>query len=187
MNQPTPETFISIDVETTGPIPGPYSMISLGAAAFNQEGDLLSTFSANLEELPGAGVFADTHKFWATHPEAYNATLIGRQDPTKVMQDFVEWVKRLDGWLVPVCYPASWDFMFVYWYMIKFGQKSPFFHSCLDMRSYAMAMQKKPWREVTKRNFPRRWFSPGNSHSHIAMTDAIEQGNIFINMMKDNQ
>ena len=49
-----PEIYVSTDVEADGPIPGPHSMLSFGSAAFRQDKTLVSTFSANLELLPGA-------------------------------------------------------------------------------------------------------------------------------------
>jgi hypothetical protein len=47
------EIYASTDVETDGPIPGPYSMLSLGSAAYRADKTLLSTISPNLETLPG--------------------------------------------------------------------------------------------------------------------------------------
>ena len=49
----TKEIYVSTDVETDGPIPGPHSMPSLGSAAYLPDKTLVSTFSANLELLPG--------------------------------------------------------------------------------------------------------------------------------------
>ena len=48
------EIYLSTDCETDGPIPGPHSMLSFGSAAFTADKQLLGTFSANLETLPGA-------------------------------------------------------------------------------------------------------------------------------------
>ena len=41
----TPEIYLSVDVEADGPIPGPYSMLSFGIAAFSIDKVLLGTFS----------------------------------------------------------------------------------------------------------------------------------------------
>ena len=49
-----PEIYVSTDVEADGPIPGPHSMLSFGSAAFFPDKTLHTTFSANLELLPGA-------------------------------------------------------------------------------------------------------------------------------------
>ena len=54
------EIYISTDVETDGPIPGPHSMLSLGSAAYTADKILVSTFSANLETLPGASTSEDS-------------------------------------------------------------------------------------------------------------------------------
>ena len=56
------------------------------------------------------------------------------------MPEYVAWLKARAGQPVFVAYPAAYDFMFVYWYLIRFAGESPFSHSALDIRSYAMAM-----------------------------------------------
>ena len=48
------EIYVSTDVEADGPIPGPHSMLSFASAAFRADKTLVSTFTANLETLPGA-------------------------------------------------------------------------------------------------------------------------------------
>src|SRR3569623_2310454 len=48
------EVYISTDIETDGPIPGPHSMLSFGSAAFRADKSLLSAFTANLDTLPAA-------------------------------------------------------------------------------------------------------------------------------------
>ena len=59
------EIYCSIDIETDGPIPPDNSMLSLGAAAFNKNGDLISTFSVNFKTLPHAVPNQDTTNWWA--------------------------------------------------------------------------------------------------------------------------
>ena len=56
------------------------------------------------------------------------------------MADYVNWIKGLGGKPVFVAYPAGFDFLFVYWYLIRFTGASPFSHSALDMKTYAMAL-----------------------------------------------
>ena len=45
------------------------------------------------------------------------------------MLAYVEWIKSLKGKPVFVAYPAGFDFLFVYWYLIRFVGESPFSHS----------------------------------------------------------
>ena len=58
------EIYVSTDIEADGPIPGPNSMLSIGAAAFLHDKTLVSTFSANLEPLPGAAGDVKTMEWW---------------------------------------------------------------------------------------------------------------------------
>ena len=179
------EIYISTDVETDGPIPGPHSMLSIGAAAYAADKQLLSTFSANLETLPGATEHPDTMAWWQTEPEAWAACRTNLQSPELVMKDFLAWVKALPGKPVFVAYPVAFDFMFVYWYLIRFTGESPFAHSALDIKTLAMVLLQKPYRDSTKRNMPKRWFDAGLPHTHTALDDAIEQGAMFCNMLAE--
>jgi len=58
-------------------------------------------------------------------------------------------------------YPAPYDFMFVYWYLMNFAGESPFLHSALDIKTMAMVGLKSTYLEATKRNIPKRWFDVG--------------------------
>jgi hypothetical protein len=82
---PMIETYVSTDVETDGPIPGPHSMLSLGSAAFAGDGTLLATFSANLETLPAARPHPVTAAWWAAHPDAWVACRSDLQEPAVAM------------------------------------------------------------------------------------------------------
>ena len=101
------------------------------------------------------------------------------------MRAYVAWIKGLKGKPVFVAYPAGFDFLFIYWYLMRFVGESPFSHSALDMKSYAMAMLKTGYRDSTKRNMPNAWFDK-LPHNHVALDDAIEQGALFCNMLKAN-
>ncbi|HEV7405681.1 MAG TPA: hypothetical protein VGO11_22245 [Chthoniobacteraceae bacterium] len=180
-----PEIYVSTDVETDGPIPGPHSMLSFGSAAYRADKTLVGTFSANLETLPEAKGEPGTMAWWETQPEAWAASRTDLQAPSVAMPAYVSWVESLPGRPVFVGYPVAFDFLFVYWYMIRFAGRSPFSHSALDIKTLAMAMLKKPYRDSTKRNMPRRWFDP-LPHTHLALDDAIEQGALFCNMWQEH-
>jgi hypothetical protein len=180
------EIYISTDVETDGPIPGPHSMLSIGSAAYNADKTLVSTFSANLETLPGAAADPKTAAWWTTQPDAWAACRKDLETPHAAMARYVAWIKQLKGKPVFVAYPAGFDFLFVYWYLIRFAGESPFSHSALDMKTFAMALLKTDYRDSTKRNMPKQWFDK-LPHSHAALDDAIEQGALFCNMLQENR
>lgn len=178
------EIFISTDVEADGPILGPHSMLSFGSAAFRRSGELLSTFSANLELLPSATPDPRTQAWWETQPEAWAACRKNLQSPEAAMQAYVGWLRKLPGKPVFAGYPAAYDFMFVYWYLIRFVGESPFSHSALDVKTAAMIALKRPYRESTKKNMPRRWFGE-QPHTHVALDDAIGQGVLLCNILRE--
>jgi len=180
------EIYISTDVETDGPIPGPHSMLSIGSAAYTADKRLLSTFSANLETLDGASAHPETAAWWATQPEAWAACRSDLEAPEAAMKRYLDWIDALEGKPVFVAYPAGFDFLFVYWYLMRFVGRSPFSHSALDMKTFAMALLRRDYRASTKQNMPKHWFD-GLPHSHVALDDAIEQGALFCNMLAENR
>ena len=180
------EIYISTDVETDGPIPGPHSMLSLGAAAYTADKRLVSTFSANLETLPDASAHPETAAWWATQPQAWAACRSDLEAPGVALERYVDWIESLAGKPVFVAYSAGFDFLFVYWYLMRFLGRSPFGFSALDMKTFAMAVLRQDYRASTKQNMPRDWFDP-LPHSHVALDDAIEQGALFCNMLAANR
>lgn len=180
------EIYVSTDVEADGPIPGPHSMLSFGSAAYLADKTLLTTFSANLDTLPEAQGHPETMAWWATQPVAWAACRRDCEAPEGAMHRYVAWLKALPGKPVFVGYPAGYDFLFVYWYLMRFTGESPFSHSALDIKTFAMAMLKKDYRSVSKRSMPKRWFDR-LPHTHVALDDAIEQGALFCNMLAENR
>lgn len=180
-----PEIYVSTDVEADGPIPGVNSLLSFASAAYRADKTLLGTFTANLETLPGATADPKTMAWWATQPAAWAATRVNLEKPESALPRYLAWVNALPGKPVFVGYPVAYDFMFVYWYLIRFTGESPFAHSALDIKTYAMALLKQPYRDSTKRHMPKRWFDP-IPHTHQALDDAIEQGALFCTMLQEN-
>jgi hypothetical protein len=162
-------------------------MLSFGCAAYKPDKTLVSTFSANLELLPGATPDESTMAWWKQHQEAYDACRQDLQPPSNAMHSFAKWVRKTHGAAKPVCvcYPAGYDFTYLYWYLMRFTGKSPFSFSAIDVKTYAMAMLKKEYRQCSKRAFPRNWFDK-LPHTHVALDDALEQGAMFINMLQQN-
>jgi hypothetical protein len=183
MSKPV-EIYLSTDVESDGPIPGPNSMLSFASAAFLADGQLIGTFSANLETLPGAAGDPRTMAWWRTQPRAWDSCRRDPQPCEAAMRAYVAWVGALPGRPVFVAYPAGYDFLFVYWYLVRFTGGSPFSHSALDIKTFTMCLLGCDYRDATKRNMPRRWFS-SRSHSHVALDDALEQGALFCAMLRE--
>lgn len=188
------EIYISIDVEADGPIPGPNSMISLGAVAFLIEtgAEPIAKFSVNFKSLPEATEDPETAKFWDENIEAYNATIADQADPKQGISNFLYWIVGLmstyDVKPVLVGFPAGYDFMFLHWYICKFhGASAIFDYSILDVKSYAMALLGKPYLECDKKHLPKVFKTKGKQHTHLAVDDAEEQGKVFMKMLLLNK
>jgi hypothetical protein len=178
------ETYVSVDIEADGPIPGPHSMLSLGAVAFDRDGTELDAFSVNLETLDGATGHPDTMAWWQTQPAAWAACRAAPESPSTALPRFSAWLKALPGRSVCVGYPVAFDFMFVHWYLHRFTGGSPFSHSALDMKTLAWTLLGGHYRDATKRHMPRAWFPDEVTHSHVAVEDAREQGRLFFGMLR---
>lgn len=187
-----PEIYFSIDIEADGPIPGPYSMLSFAAVAFqinNHEMIKLGDFSANLDRLPNATQHPDTMKFWSRFPEAYK---ISREDtivPLSAMSNLKEWISIMSGENRPVMveYPGDYDFMWIYWYFFSYLGNCPFGFCGYSIKSYANAVLKhRHFHSTNKRDMPKEWFDPNLKHTHVALDDALEQAYIFVEMRKAN-
>ena len=184
------ELYASTDVEANGRVPGLSSMLSFASAVFDINKNLIGTFSRNLELLPNSKPQADTEKFWNETPEnqaAYAATRVDMVDPATAMADYAKFLKELPGSPIFVGYPAAFDFKWIDYYSHAFTGENPFgFSRCIDVKSYAYAMLKKDkFNHTTKRNMPKRWFDD-LPHTHIALDDAIEQGAMWINILREN-
>lgn len=179
------EIYVSTDIEADGPIPGVNSMLSFASAAFSAGGELQSTFSANINLLDGAVQDKKTMEFWDKNKAAYEATRFETIAPFNAMHAYVGWLEELGKKPVFVGYPAAYDFMFVYWYLMRFVGRSPFSHSALDIKTLAFSVMKRPYRECVKKNMPKRWFDVDAKHTHRAIDDAIEQGKLFCAILKE--
>ncbi|GAA3528691.1 3'-5' exonuclease [Streptomyces osmaniensis] len=184
-----PSRYISVDIEADGPIPGPYSMLSIGAAVAGvQDGDGFTaadpeehTFYRELRPIGEEFV-----------PEALAVSGLDRErlkaegsEPAVALAEFSEWVREVSAGAQPVMcgYPASYDWTFLYWYLIRFTGASPFGHSgCLDMKTLYATKAGLPLRAVAKGTMPRELLSR-RRHTHHALDDAVEQAELFANLM----
>src|SRR5258706_14146236 len=100
------EIYVSTDVEADGPIPGPNSMLSFGSAAFRRTGEMIGTFSVNLDLLPGAAPDPKTQAWWESQPEAWAACRTDTRPPEEAMRAYVAWLQSLPGKVRFVGYPV---------------------------------------------------------------------------------
>jgi len=184
------EIYCMTDIEADGKCPGLSSMLSFATAAFDVEKNLIGTFEANLELLEGAEPHEETMAFWnesEANKAAYAVTRVNVQNPAEAIKAYVEWLKTLPGQPIFVGYPAAYDFKWIDYYCVKFLGNNPFsFSRCVDVKSYAWAVLGRHFQSCSKRTMPKHWFDD-LPHTHVAIDDAIEQGAMFINMMRETR
>jgi len=179
------DVYFSADVETDGPIPGPYSMLSFAlvpAGVFDGEsfrrpaadGDV---FYAQLRPI--------SEEF---QPEALAVNGLDRDvllregtDPKQAMEDAAHWISSRCGTGTPVlvAYPLSFDWSWLYWYFVRFAGSSPFRHShCFDIKTAVAVKCGIPIAEAGRKRLPPELQSQ-RAHTHHAVDDAIAQAEVF--------
>jgi DNA polymerase III epsilon subunit-like protein len=165
-------SWITVDIEADGPIPGDFSMIEIGAVVVDvATKDLSRRFSANLRPI--------SEKF---HPEALAISGYTREQtmaferPEKVMTDFAEWIAR-EGGDSPrfIADNNGFDWMFTCWYFHHFLGKNPFGYSSTNLGSFYKGVERdfaksfKGYRKTT--------------HTHKAVDDALGNAEAFLTIL----
>jgi ribonuclease T len=171
------ERFISVDIEASGPIPGEYSMLALGAC---EVANLASTFYVELKPINQNFVPA------ALAVSSLNLDVLAAegQDPAAAMGSFRDWLRGIlapDESAVFVGFNASFDWSFVNWYFYHLLGENPFGFAPLDVKSYYMGLIGCGWEE-TKSSRIRQEFQPGKPGDHNALADAQAQAEMFERM-----
>ncbi|MEK7466169.1 MAG: exonuclease [Planctomycetota bacterium] len=151
-------TWFMVDVECDGPIPGDYSMVSLGAVIV--EPALSRTFYATFRPV--------TEKFV---PEALKVCGFTREqtlafdDPAASIAKFGEWVKANNkGRAQFVSDNNGFDWQFVNWYFHHFLGANPFGFSSTNLGSL--------YKGLTKDVFVNFKHLRKTAHTHYPVDDA---------------
>lgn len=174
------EAYISVDVETAGPIPGSYSMLSLGACLVD-EGS--KTFYVELQ--PTSGRFEPA----ALQVSGLDLGTLHRtgQNPARAMALLRDWVRAIADGRRPVFvgFNASFDWSFVNWYFHTFLGENPFGIGALDIKAYYMGFAGCSWEETTSSRLPQVLL-PSQRQTHHALDDAIAQAEIFAKLLRSS-
>jgi len=185
------QLYVSLDIEADGPYPLDYSMRNFGMEIFDEEGLTYGTFERNLIPLPEAKEDPDTMRnFWDKNSEAWEYVNTNPADPTIAMKENKAWLTAIannnNAVMSYAGYPASFDFMWHYIYMVKLtGDCRPLSFSSFDIKTAAAITLDIPYNMATKKNFPKRWFKGSPQHDHTGLCDAIGQRIIAVNIIKE--
>lgn len=177
------DRFISVDVEASGPVPGEFSMLSLGACVVGQTEE---QFYVELQPITRQQDAEAMRVNGLNHED-----LLQRgTDPMQAMLAFESWIQRAtpDGYRpIFVAYPATFDWMFVAYYFHRFLARNPFGVGGLDLTSiYAgqvSAASGPPW---TVNGLEQR-LAAGLPLTHNALEDALAQSTVFEQLLGRRQ
>jgi DNA polymerase III epsilon subunit-like protein len=168
------EVFVSVDIEASGPIPGEYSMLTIGACLVD---DPAVTFAASLKPLSRN---ADRKALEVTGL-SMDRLLAEGEEPEAAMKRLAAWlgaVVGLDGIPVFVGFNAAFDWSFVNYYFHRFCGSNPFGFAALDIKSLYMGATGCAWEE-TKSSRMREALRPLSKGDHNALHDAVYQAELF--------
>jgi DNA polymerase III epsilon subunit-like protein len=168
------ETYICVDVETAGPAPSQYAMLSIGACLVE---DTAVSFYVELqpdraESLPEAMAISGLSLEYLKE----NGAL-----PGEALRAFETWVHSVvpaGNKAVFVALNAPFDWMFVADYFHRYLGRNPFGHSALDIKACFMGYAGVSWRETSMRHISA-YFQQEKQLSHNALRDAQDQAEIF--------
>lgn len=183
------DAYFSADVETDGPIPGPYSMLSFAlvyagaydGTTFYRPPAYDDTFYVELKPI------SEQFERQALDVNGLDREFLKLQgeDASAAMTKAAAWVRKRAGIGSPViaAYPLSFDWSWLYWYFVQFSKTgSPFGYSRgFDIKT---ALAVKLGRMVSNSGRSRIPEAVKSSmvHTHHALDDALEQAEIFANV-----
>ncbi len=167
------EVFLSIDVETAGPIPGEYSLLTIGACDVSDQAQTFAcelkptTRNADLKALEVTGLSLDRLERDGL-------------EPAVAMQMFRDWVVRITGDATPVFvgFNAPFDWSFVNYYFHRYLGENPFGFTALDIKSMYMGATGSSWTQ-TRSSQIAATLRPTLKGDHDALHDAQYQAELF--------
>lgn len=183
------DAYFSADVETDGPIPGVFSILSFALVyagtfdgdRFERPPDYRCVLYKELKPISG-NFQLDALRVNGLDRERL---CIEGESAELAMTEASLWVRQVAGVAEPVlvAYPLSFDWSWLYWYFVRFSAEgSPFGYShCFDIKT-AFAVKASIPVSKAGRSMLDPSLRPVHEHTHHAVDDAIAQAEIFANV-----
>ena len=158
--------YISLDVEASGPVPGLFSLLAIGACVVLDDGTearLLAgaenEFKVLLKPLEGAANDPQALKYaGGLLPEELAVSGTDPREALVALNEWTERVRRAAGASRAhfLAHAASFDWMYMRWYYEMFGIPCLFGFAGIDIKAFAMGALGIQWEETSKDALGRR-------------------------------
>jgi Exonuclease len=162
--------YVMVDVESDGPIPGDYSMVSFGAVIVEPE--LKRTFYGKLRPVSEKFVPDALAVSGFTRDET-----LAFEEPASVMDEFGNWLaSECKGRMMFVSDNNGFDWQFINWYFHHFLGKNPFGFSSTNLGSLYKGLAKDTFVNFKHLRKTRHTHNPvddarGNAEALLAMKE----------------
>ena len=174
--------FISVDVETAGPSPDGYSLLSIGACMVYEPS---KQFYVELQPVNEAYT-AEAREVSGLDMATLKASGL---PPREAMKQFGDWVTAnitSDETPVFVAFNAPFDWMFIAFYFNHHLGRNPFGHKALDIKAYFMGQKHIDWEQTSFERISD-YYGINKSLPHHALGDAQVQAEIFRAMLAEQE
>ncbi len=168
------ETFISVDIEASGPSPSTGSLVALGACLVRDPEIGFYREIRPLTGLPWDLGAERVHGLTRAHLAARGL------EPSDAMADLAQWLEQASSGARPIFvgFNAAFDWMFVAEYCHRFLGRNPFGISALDLKSLYMGRHRVSRWEATTYSEVTRVHPTRRRLTHQALDDARAQAEI---------
>jgi DNA polymerase III epsilon subunit-like protein len=172
--QNSEDFYIVVDVETSGPTPEKYALLSIGACTISEP---RQTFYIELQpDVEGVLYEAmQINKF------SLDDLRKSGLPPREALAQFSDWIYGVlpeKQKAVFTAFNAPFDWMFVNHYFFKYLGQNPFGHKALDIKAYYMGVYGVSWSD-TSHNKVSAKLTHNHQLPHHALKDAIMEADLF--------
>ena len=162
-------TYVMVDIESDGPIPGDYSMVSFGAIVVDRQLD--KTFYGQLHPISDKWISEALAVSGHTREECMSF-----RDPKEVMTEFCSWVEDNVKRPIFISDNNGFDWQFINWYFHHFIDYNPFGYSSQNLNSIYKGITKSPYKSFKHLRRTKHTHHPvddarGNAEALIAIVD----------------
>ena len=173
-------SYVMVDIEADGPIPGDYSMVSFGAVVIDKDPLAVVTGTASCPISFFGKLCPISDKFV---PDALKVSGYTREEtlsfpePLEVMKSFDQWLHdKVRDRPMFISDNNGFDWMFMCWYFWHFLNANPFGHSSTNLGSLYKGAERnmhKSFKHLRK-----------TRHTHNPVDDSLGNAEAFLEILQ---